>query len=121
MSVDSNMAEALARSLKESHQKKKMKMLLEPTVEPDKRFMLKIHERYEAPSKPGEEPSGKTADSLHLYRNVGDTTLMATFYIVSEDQEAVKAAQATAEEALLSATAAGASGTAHKPKAGAKE
>ena len=121
MSVDSNMADALAHSLKESHQKKKIKMMLEPTVEPDQRFMLKIHERYEVPSKPGEGPSGKTADSLHLYRNVGNTTLMATFYIISEDADAVKAAQTIAEDALLSATASGGKGPARKVSGAAKQ
>jgi hypothetical protein len=114
MSVDDNMAESLAQNLKESHRKKKVKMLMEPTVEPDKRFMLRIHEKYEAPSKAGEGPSGKSTDSLHLYRNVNNTTLMLTFYIVSEDAEAVKAAETIAEDTMLSATAGG-KGPTHKP------
>jgi hypothetical protein len=107
MVIDQNTADAIQRQLRQSRQKAKAKMILQPTVEPDDRFALRIHERYEAVDKNG-VGTGKIADQLHLYRYVGQALLMGTVNTLSDDPEVVKTTQATGEDALLSATGPGA-------------
>ena len=79
------------------------RLLLQPTVESDDRFALKIHERYEA----GKGEKKQVADVLHLYRYVGRRLVEATVNSVAADADAVKAEHGDAEEALLSATGPG--------------
>lgn len=81
----------------------KSKILLEPTVESDDRFALKIHERYEV----GKDENKRIADVLHIYMYVGKHMMSVTVNSVATEPEAVEAAHKDAEDALLSATGPG--------------
>ena len=98
MVVDKETTGAIVKQLRGAHGQ--AKVVLQPTVESDERFALKIHERYEV----GKGANIKVADVLHLYRYVGKRLVMATVNSVSDDPEAVKAAHADAQECLVSAT-----------------
>jgi hypothetical protein len=89
------MGSAVVRSLREAHQKANQKILYGPKIEPDKRFALKIHEKYQA--------GDKVADELHLYRNVGPRVAMVTVNAwVTDDADAMKIHE-IGEEVLASA------------------
>jgi hypothetical protein len=89
------MGGAVIRSLRDAHKKANQKVLFGPKVEPDKRFTLRVHEKYEV--------DGKTADELHLYRNVGPRIVMVTVNAwVADDKEAMSIHNA-AEDLLVSA------------------
>ena len=89
------MGPALVRQLRENHRKADQKLLIGPKIEPDKRFGLRIHERYQN----GE----KISDELHLYRDLGPRIVMVTANAIVKDDTDPKAVQKDAEEVLLSA------------------
>jgi hypothetical protein len=89
------MGGAVIRSLRDAHKKANQRILFGPKVEPDKRFTLKVHEKYEV--------NGKTADELHLYRNVGPRVVMVTVNAWVADDSAAKAIHETGEDLLASA------------------
>ncbi len=97
MEINQAVTDALIKQLKSSRTKSKSKMLLEPTVEPDDRFALKIHERYEV-------KDGKVADQIHVYRYLGQRIALATVNVVNDDADKVKTYHAAAEDALASTT-----------------
>ena len=55
-----------------------------------------IHERFKS--------GDKTADQLHLYREVGPRVVMVTVKSTADSEEDVKAARAAGEDAALSAS-----------------
>jgi hypothetical protein len=64
------MGGAVIRSLRDAHKKANQKILYGPKVEPDNRFALKVHEKYQS--------GDKVADELHIYRDVGPRVIMVT-------------------------------------------
>jgi hypothetical protein len=94
---------ATVKQLHAAHAKAKVKVLLEPVVETDERFALKVHERYEI----GIGENMKTADQLHIYRYGGKHIFMVTVNSIADDAAAVTAAHETAEDMLLSVTGPG--------------
>jgi hypothetical protein len=103
MVVNDAVTEALVKQLKSANQKAKAKVLMEPTVESDDRFTLKVHERVEV----GTGDKKKVSDQLHLYRYTGKWMVMATINTIASDPEAVKAELAAGEDMLLSVTGPG--------------
>lgn len=89
------MGGAVIRALRDAHKKADQKVLFGPKVEPDKRFALRVHEKYQE----GE----KTADELHLYRTVGPRVVMVTVNAWVGDDAAAKAIHAAGEDVLVSA------------------
>jgi hypothetical protein len=89
------MGGAVIRSLRDAHKKASQKITFGPKIEPDKRFMLKVHEKYEV--------DGKTADELHLYRNVGPRVVMVTVNAWVPDDAAARAIHKAGEDLLASA------------------
>lgn len=89
------MGGAVVRSLRDTHKKANQKILFGPKVEPDKRFTLRVHEKYEV--------DGKTADELHLYRKVGPRIVMLTVNAWVDDDEAAKPIHKAGENLLASA------------------
>jgi hypothetical protein len=100
MVVDKSATDAILKAIRGSI---KSKILLEPTVESDDRFALKIHERYEV----GKNDNKRVADVLHIYMYVGKHMMAVTVNSVATEPDAVKAAHKDAEDALLSATGPG--------------
>lgn len=90
-------AKKIVAQLKINHKKRKQEIVLEPQIEEDKRFAIRIHERYKT-------ADGKTADESHLYRLVGGRALELDVQSLSEEPEKVAAVLKTADEVLLSAT-----------------
>lgn len=89
------MGGAVIRSLRDAHKKANQKVLFGPKVEPDKRFTLRVHEKYEV--------DGKTADELHLYRNVGPRVVMVTVNAWVADEQQARPIHKAAEDLLVSA------------------
>jgi hypothetical protein len=110
--IDDKYGDLAIKQLKGEHQRKKAKVVMEPTIESDGRFALVVREKFEPPAKPGQKQDDaqatKVAEQLHLYRNVGPRVVECTINTVAEDAETVKAEQAAAEDALLSVTPPGA-------------
>ena len=90
------MGGAVVRSLRDAHKKANQKILYGPKVEPDNRFALKVHERYQS----GE----KVADELHIYRNVGPRVIMVTVNAWAADEAENKQIHKTGEDLAISAT-----------------
>lgn len=86
---------AVIRSLRDAHKKANQKVLYGPKVEPDDRFALKVHEKYQS----GE----KVADELHIYRNVGPRVVMVTVNAWAADDAEVKGIHKAGEDLAASA------------------
>ena len=89
------MGGAVIRSLRDAHKKANQKILFGPKVEPDKRFALQVHEKYQV--------GDKTADELHLYRNVGPRVVMVTVNAWVTDDPAANPIHKAGEDVLASA------------------
>lgn len=75
---------------------RKMEIIDAPKIEPDPRFMVKVHERF----KDGET----VVDALHLYRGVGINLVSVTITANTEDKEEVKTLHEAGALMLLSVT-----------------
>ncbi len=93
--VDQSAARAIVKQLHDSHMKAKDEVVLEPSLETDDRFAIRIHERF--------KHKEKFADELHLYKLVGSRPCMLTVNAVTEDEAAAKKVHGVGEETLLSA------------------
>ncbi len=88
-------AKAMVKQLHDAHVKAKDQVILEPTLETDSRFAIRIRERF----KHGADFS----DQLHLYKMVGARPCMLTVNAMTDDQDAAKAVHQAGEQTLLSA------------------
>ena len=95
------MGGAVVRALRDAHKKANQKMLFGPKVEADKRFALRVHEKYQS--------GDKVADEVHIYRTVGPRVVMLTVNAWVNDEAGAKAIHTAGEDVLVSAhwTAAG--------------
>ena len=66
-----------------------------PNVETDKRFGIRIHEKYK-------EPAGNIRDQLHLFRMVNGAVLLITFSTLDEGGDSLKEAHKLGEAIALS-------------------
>lgn len=89
------MGGAVIRALRDAHKKANQKILFGPKVEPDKRFALRVHEKYQS----GE----KVADELHLYGTVGPRVVMVTANAWVTDDAGAKPIHQAGEDVLVSA------------------
>ena len=96
MEINDDVTGALLKELREAHEEKHEKVLLEPTVEKDDDLALKVHERY--------VHRRKTADRIHMYRLVGKRMALAVVNSKGQSEEQTSAAHAAAKQALLSVT-----------------
>ena len=101
MTMTHDAPNAIVKQLQATRAKSGSKVILAATIEPDDRFALKIHERYEVGRK---DTSTKIADQIHFYRAIGSRFVMLTVNTVADDPETVKSTQKAAEDTLLSAT-----------------
>ena len=93
--VDKGAAKAIVKQLHDNHVKAKDEIVLEPTLENDDRFAIRIHERY--------KHKGHVADELHLYKMVGPRPCMLTVNAQTEQEDEAKKVQVFGETTLLSA------------------
>ena len=82
--------------LREARKKQtNLQIMMEPKLEPDKRFPIRIHEQYKA--------GDTTDDVLRLYRQVGPKVVMVTINSKSPDDARDRELHQTAEQVSLSA------------------
>lgn len=89
------MGPAVVRSLRDTHKKADQKVLYGPKVEPDNRFALKVHEKYQS--------GDKVADELHIYRNVGPRVVMLTVNAWLTDEAGIKQIHQAGQDILAGA------------------
>lgn len=94
--MSDQMGGAIIRSLRDAHKKAGQKILYGPKIEPDRRFALKVHEKYQS--------GDKVADELHIYRNVGPRVVMVTVNAWVSDEAQAKAIHEAGEDLAVSAT-----------------
>ncbi|MDB5289815.1 MAG: hypothetical protein JWL69_1056 [Phycisphaerales bacterium] len=95
--IDAAAGKALVTRLRQNHKLAKQEIVLEPRLEPDDAFALRIHERYK-------NKEGKVVDELHLYRQVGGRAVMLTVQSLSTDEEKIRKVHKVGEDMLTSAT-----------------
>jgi len=95
MVASDNVAVAIMKELRSRREKAGVKVIMQPTIEHDSRFAIRIHEKY----KVGDH----TNDSLQLFRNVGPRLVLVIVGSLSDDPHQVALTHATGEAVLLSA------------------
>lgn len=94
-SLSAKAARAICRRIDQTRRKEEAEVLMPATIERDKRFDLRIHERY--------RQKEQTSDQLRLYRSVGGRIVVVTVNTASPDPDEVKDIHGAAEKMLLSA------------------
>lgn len=89
------MGGAIVRQLRQNHKNAGQKILMDPKVERDPRFDLRVHEKF--------EQDEKMVEQLHLYRKVGPRVLMVTANAQTDSQEKSKPVLKAAEDLALDA------------------
>lgn len=92
---DAKMAPQMIKTIRELHAKAKAKIVMEPKVEKDERYILRIHDKY--------EQEGKTIDAVRVYRKVGERILMVLVNVYAESADDVKSLQAAGDDVATSA------------------
>jgi hypothetical protein len=96
------------KMLREARKKQpNLQIVMEPTLEPDKRFPIRIREQYRS--------GDATDDVLRLYRQVGPKVVMVTVNSKSPDDARDRELHQTGEQVILSATFAKPAKPAAKP------
>ena len=93
--LSGQMGGAIVRQLRQNHKAAGQKIVMDPKVERDPRFDLRVHEKY--------QQSDKTIDELHLYRNLGPRVLMVTANAQTGGDEHDKPILKSGEDLALSA------------------
>ena len=86
------MAVGIVKSLKEMRRKSGTAVVMQPTIEKDRRFDIVVHERFKV--------GDNTVDEMHLYKSVGPRTVMVAASSVSDDPDAVAGTFAAAKASL---------------------
>jgi hypothetical protein len=89
------MGGAIVRQLRQNHKQAGQKIVMDPKVERDPRFDLRVHEKFQQ----GE----KTIEQLHLYRNLGPRVVMVTAQAQADNDEQSKPTLKAGEDLALSA------------------
>lgn len=88
----------LAAQFRASRKKAGETIVLDPKVEKDSHFSIRIHEKYK-------NKQGAVADELHLYKKIGDRAVSVTVQSFSEDEHHVDAIHKVGSDTLISAKA----------------
>jgi hypothetical protein len=94
MTITPDLAASMIKKIRENRKANAQKFVMEPTVEKDDRFVIRLHEKYQI--------KDKVADQLHLYRQVGPRVVLVTVNSLG-GEEAAKPQQEAAEKSCLSA------------------
>ena len=102
--IDSSSSRVILMQLRGQYKKnKEVKLLIEPNIEQDDRFALRIHERFEM----GTGAEKKVMDQLHFYRYAGKFMIQMTVNTFVKTEEQLKETQGEAEDVLFSITGPG--------------
>ena len=88
----------LAAQFRASRKRAGETIVLDPKVEKDSHFSIRIHEKYK-------NKQGAVADELHLYKMVGGRAVSVTVQSFSEDEHHVDAIHKVGSDTLISAKA----------------
>ena len=88
----------LAAQFRASRKKAGQTIIMDPKVEKDPHFSIRIHEKYK-------NKEGAVADELHLYKKIGDRPVSVTVQSFSEDEHHVDAIHKVGSDTLISAKA----------------
>ena len=94
MTITPDLAAAMIKKIRENRKANAQKFVMEPTVEKDERFIIRLHEKYQI--------KDKIADQLHLYRQVGPRVVLVTINCLG-GEDIAKGQQEVAEKSCLSA------------------
>jgi hypothetical protein len=86
----------MTQQLRQNRRGAREEIVMFPKVERDPRFSIRIHEKYKT-------KDGKTADELHLFREVGKRAVSLAVQSLSTDEDHINAVHQQGEETLLSA------------------
>lgn len=93
--ISPQMGGAIIRQLRQNHKQAGQKIVMDPKVERDPRFDLRVHEKF--------RQDDKTVDQLHLYRNLGPRVVMLTAQAQADSDEQSKPIFKAGETLALSA------------------
>lgn len=88
------LASVIRRTIAAEAAKGNIQIVLPPTVEQDKRFLLRIHDRYKS--------QGIDVDRLELFRGVGRNLTSVTIKAYTQDEPTAKQVFETGEQVMLS-------------------
>jgi hypothetical protein len=94
MTITPELASGMIKKIRENRKANGNKVIQEPTLEKDERFIIRIREKYQV--------KDKVADQLHLYRQVGPRVVLVTINSLG-GEEAAKGHHEAGEKACLSA------------------
>lgn len=92
--INPQMGPAIVRTLRQNHKNAGQKIIMDPKVERDSRFDMRVHEKY--------QQGDKIADELHLYRDLGPRVVMVTASAMGQAKDA-KTIHKAGEQVLLNA------------------
>ena len=92
--ITPQMGPAIVRTLRQNHKNAGQKVIMDPKVERDSRFDLRVHEKY--------QQGDKVSDELHLYRDLGPRVVMVTASAMGEPKDS-KTIHKAGEQVLISA------------------
>lgn len=92
--ITPQMGPAIVRTLRQNHKNAGQKIIMDPKVERDSRFDMRVHEKY--------QQGDKIADELHLYRDLGPRVAMVTASAMGQSKDA-KTIHKAGEQVILSA------------------
>ena len=101
--IDPSVSRSIMMQLRAQYKKNKTKMLIEPTIEQDDRFSLRIHERFEV----GDGDAKKVTDQLHIYRFTGKFLVQMSMSAFVTTEDDLKLIQGEAEDIVYSITGPG--------------
>ena len=87
-----NVAVAVLKQLKATHEQNHDVVILQPKIIKDKRFAFCIHEKFKV--------GDNVMDRLHIYKAVGPRVLLVTANSLTQDESKITAIQTTGEEML---------------------
>lgn len=88
----------LAAQFRASRKRAGQAIVLDPKLEKDPHFPIRIHEKYK-------NKQGAVADELHLYRKIGDRAVSVTVQSFSEDEHHIETIHKVGSNTLVSAKA----------------
>ncbi|WP_428939863.1 hypothetical protein [Fontivita pretiosa] len=93
------LAARIRQTILQEQQRGNLELVLEPRVEPDPRFLLRVHDRYHA--------QGKFGDRLQLFRGIGRNLVSVTVVALTDNEQEAAQIHEAAETAMQTVHLAG--------------
>jgi len=104
------LAARIRQTILQEQQRGNLELVLEPRVEPDARFLLRVHDRYRA--------QGKFGDRLQLFRGVGRNLVSVTVVVLTENEQQAAQIHEAAETLMQTVHLAGTKPPVIRPRPG---